>query len=201
MTIICISSLSTQQLTMSIQNPSMDTYNRLHAVHPDTIKCPCSTISIAYNRFIELSATFHKICSSDFISEGWLSILKYSEMKYIPPDWRNHAYSQFRLLADLCRLANQTMHDTVKRFLLQLFITSNAMYEGDFEQQLNVTIDQLFHSIALAFSQFVESMHLFIQIDQPFHLAETTSSASPVNLIQTPTSNGNDLQFSSSDQV
>ncbi|UJR06830.1 hypothetical protein I4U23_011118 [Adineta vaga] len=116
----------------------------------------------------------------------------YSQMEIIPPDWGNHAFSQFQLLSDLYRLANKTVNDTVNRFLLEFFITSNVIHESDFNQRLNITIDQLLRSLTILFSQFVESSHLFVQIDQPFNQIGSTSSTSLSNLISTYTVIHND---------
>lgn len=164
-------------------NPSIDIYNNLHIRYPNTIRCPCTTMSIPYERFIKLSATFHHVCSSYLISEVWLSILKYSQIEIVPSDWRNSAWSQFQLLADLCQLANQTVNDTVNRFHLELYITSNVMHENDFNQQINVTIDRLFRSLPIIFAQFVKSTNLFMQIDQPFNEIGHTNTTSLLNLI------------------
>ena len=97
----------TQTVTVTVPRPSLDDYNTSHALYPNTLKCPCSTMAIPYQKFISLSPTLHQVCSSDFVSECWLSILMSIKHQTRPNDWGKEASSQFQLLSDLCQLANK----------------------------------------------------------------------------------------------
>ena len=107
------------------------------------------------------------MCSSDFINDRWLSIVK-DAADYVGLDWRNTAYSTFHLLSELCQQANNTIEEAVNQFLSQSFIVSSVMTEFDFNTQLNATLDQFFQSTIISFTLLVDTVGLFIQVDQPY---------------------------------
>ncbi|CAF3033768.1 unnamed protein product [Rotaria sp. Silwood2] len=161
-------SLSTQTVIITVSNPSLIVYNDLQVLYSNTLKCPCSTMTIPYNTFISLSPILHQVCSSDLVNNPWLSILKTATNRWASLDWRNIASSQFELLLDLCQLANKTIDDAVRRFILQSFITSNVLTEIDFNSQLNATLNQFFQSTIAYFDLLINTFELFMQVDQPY---------------------------------
>ncbi|UJR17510.1 hypothetical protein I4U23_004405 [Adineta vaga] len=183
--ITLFTSLNTQTITKSVYNPTLDEYKNLKLLYSNTLKCPCSTIIVPYHTSIELSATLHQICSSDFISETWISILKFAIVQEVSTDWRNYASSQFQLLSDLCHLANKTIVDAISRLMMQSFISSYAITENDLNKQLNITLEEFFCSTVVSFSELVESVRLLIQIDQPFSQIGDASGEFPLDLIAT----------------
>jgi hypothetical protein len=67
--------------TTTVTNPSMDQFNLLHQQYSDSLRCPCNTLSIQYQKFIRFNPQFHAVCASDFVtSETWL------ELDY--PSWK-----------------------------------------------------------------------------------------------------------------
>ncbi|CAF0935223.1 unnamed protein product [Adineta steineri] len=166
--LLLFTSLNTQTATITVQNPSLTTYNDLQVLYLNTLRCPCSTMIIPHRTIISLSPILHQICASDFLDDRWILILEESQIAGISIDWRNRAHSQFRLLSELCELANKTIDDHVHRFLSQPFIASAALTEFEFETQLNATLDQFYQSTTDYFGLLVETVRLVNQVDQPF---------------------------------
>ncbi|CAF4140026.1 unnamed protein product, partial [Adineta steineri] len=137
--LLLFNSLSTQTVTVTIINPSLNTYKNLQMLYSATLNCPCSTKTISYRSFVSLSPVLHQVCSSGFITDDWVALLKRSTAKEPPNDWRNRAVSQFQLLSDFCELADKTINDSVDRFLKKFFIASTVFNEIDFNTQLNVS--------------------------------------------------------------
>jgi hypothetical protein len=108
------------------------------------------------------------VCSSGFVQDPWLSTLEGLVMLWDPIDWRSRVFSYFQLLSDLCQLANKTTDDAIDRLLLQSFVASNVITKDDFERQLNVTLNQFYQSTTTYFDLLVETVHLLIQVDQPY---------------------------------
>src|SRR5215467_3052189 len=73
--LLLFNSLSTQTSTVTVSSPSLTTYNHLQALHLNTLRCPCSNMTIPYHTFTSLSPIFHPVCSSDFVSDPWLKML------------------------------------------------------------------------------------------------------------------------------
>lgn len=166
--LLLFTSLSTQVITITVPNPSLNTYNDLQNLYSNSLRCPCSTMTIPYQNFISMSPTLHQVCSSDFVDDRWISILELSTTFWISIDWRNLAYTQFQLLSNLCQLANKTVNDSVSRFLLQSFVTSTTLTKTDFDTQLNATLNQFFQSTIVYFGLLLDTSHLLLQVDQPY---------------------------------
>jgi hypothetical protein len=99
----------------------------------------------------------------------------------VTTDWLSQAVSQFRLLSDLCQLANKTIDDAVQRFMVQSFISSTVLIESDVNTQMNATLNQLFQSTTLYFGFVVDTIGLLAQIDQPY----MGISGNPISYFQT----------------
>ncbi|UJR22662.1 hypothetical protein I4U23_025701 [Adineta vaga] len=108
------------------------------------------------------------LCSSDFITDEWLEILRKGYAAESDIDWRNQALSQFRLLSSFCQFSNQTMYDARRRFLVESFVTSNALTENDFKTQINVILDEFSRSTTVYFDLLVKTTRLWMQVDQPY---------------------------------
>ncbi|CAF0805435.1 unnamed protein product [Adineta steineri] len=168
LTILLFTSLSTKIATTRVIHPSLTTYKNLEIQHSETLRCPCSNMIISHGTFITLSPVVHQICSSDFVTDEWLSIMQNDKRRLDSLDWRNKAFSKFSLLSNLCRLANKTISDAIHRFLLQPFIASNALSESDFDLQLNAILDRFFQSTILYFGLLLETERILTQVDQPY---------------------------------
>ncbi|CAF1314734.1 unnamed protein product [Adineta ricciae] len=188
--IILFTSLSTEMIVKTVPSPTLKEYKHLQNSYSSSLKCPCSTILVPYGTMIELSANLHPICSSDYISDFWISILKLAVIPQAPMDWRNYASSEFQLLSDSCKLANKTIADTMSHFKMQSFIASYVLSEYDLAKQLNVTLAEFFHSTVVSFSELIETVRLLIQTDQPFaKLGSGDLEAFPLDLNVTTITN------------
>ncbi|CAF0999681.1 unnamed protein product [Adineta steineri] len=166
--LLFFNSLSTQTITIIDRYPSLNAYNELQIMYTNTVKCPCSKMTIPYRTFISIFPVLHQVCSSDFITDRWISILNQSITNGISIDWRNRAFSQAQLLSNLCQLANETINDAINRFLSQYFITSSVLTENEFDEQINSTFNQFFQTTTVYFGLLVQTVRLLMQVDQPF---------------------------------
>ena len=172
--LILFTSLKTDTTTIIITNPSSTDYKSLQNQDRDELKCPCSSMTISYHRFLSLSPRLHQVCSSDFVRDPWISITMSVIFQLVSIDWRNQGGPQFQLLSDLCHLANKTIEDAIRRFFAQSFISSNVLSEDDFETQFNATLDQFIESTTTYFGQIIDTVDLLMRVDQP--LIQTGSS-------------------------
>jgi hypothetical protein len=60
---------------ITIKNPSEDVFQALYTKYSSTLQCPCNQIEISYKTFINISYTFHPVCSSVFVSNSWIDLL------------------------------------------------------------------------------------------------------------------------------
>ena len=195
--LLLFNSLSTQTITKNVSNPTLTIYIDLQKSYLHTLRCPCSTMAIPYQKFMSLSPVLHQICSSDFTTDKWLSILKQSATSSVGIDWRNRAYPQFNLLSKICQLANETVTNAINGFLLQSFVVSNALTGNDFQIQIEKILVELYQSLIVYFSHLIHAVDLHIQTDEPFMIKYVESNmintTDYIQVMQTITIN--DKQF------
>ncbi|CAF1425963.1 unnamed protein product, partial [Adineta steineri] len=164
--ILCLfTSLNSETETKIEKKPSLTTYKSL-GIHSATLQCPCSDKAIPHQKFVSLSPHFHQICSSGFVHDDWIEMMRWITSNTISKDWRFHASPPSQLLSDFCQLADKTINIAVKRYLSQLFITSFVMNEEDFNKQLNSSLEQFFQSTIHNFDLMTNVLQLLMQIDQ-----------------------------------
>ncbi|CAF1091478.1 unnamed protein product [Adineta steineri] len=192
--ILCLfTSLNSETKTIIEKNPSLTTYNSLRGdLHSVSLQCPCSNKTIPHQKFVSLSPHFHQICSSGFVDDDWIEIMKVDIHTIISEDWRFRVSTMFQLLSDFCQLANRTINDAMKRYLSQLFITSFVMNEDDFNKQLNSSLSHFYRSTVHNFDLMTNTLRLLMQIDQLYiesnrHIADFKKTDLIVNLVQNKT--------------
>ena len=155
-------------------------------------------MTIPYRKFMSFSPILHQICSSDFITDRWISLLEQCTSEDLNADWRNRAWKQFRLLSKLCQLVNQTVTVAVNQFLLQSFVVSNVLTDIDFNAQIEKVISQFYQSTIIYFRHLIDAVNLHMHIDQPF-MARSIAKYSRIGFyliqdIQTDTTNNQQLR-------
>ncbi|CAF1397174.1 unnamed protein product [Adineta ricciae] len=163
--------LHTGIMIINEEKPSLIKYSELHKTYSESLKCPCSTMVTPYAELISLTPTYHQVCSSDFVDERWLKVLKASKHPYVSIDGRNILFVQFNLLSTLCKLADEYINGTINQFMMQSLLTSNVLTEKTFKIQLNTTLNQFFQSTKLSFSRFIRTEYLILDVNQPYTLS------------------------------
>jgi hypothetical protein len=101
-----------------------------------------------------LSSILHQVCSSDYVTESWISRLtigytiSYNNIvHFVEGNWHCFKATHFQLLLTLCQLANKTITNAINRFYMQSVITSNVLTEPDFPAQLHTSNVRHFDSL------------------------------------------------------
>jgi hypothetical protein len=116
---------------------------------------------------MSINPTFHQVCSSDFVTDNWISLLStLNTLTTTTTDWRKQSSQRFRLLSTFCQMANTTVDDAVRRFNLRFLVGSNLFTENDFYTQLNTTISQFIQSTITDYSRLIKIVRLVTQVDQ-----------------------------------
>jgi hypothetical protein len=53
--------LDTMTITTTVLSPSIDTFEQLHAVYPNTLSCACQQIAIPYGLFLTTTPIYHQV--------------------------------------------------------------------------------------------------------------------------------------------
>ncbi|UJR17114.1 hypothetical protein I4U23_004010 [Adineta vaga] len=83
------SAFDPQVITVKIDEPSLLTYKNLVAQSYDSLQCSCSQISIKYKSVLNITSRFHQVCSSDFVSDQWISYIYGTIHPLCPHDFVN----------------------------------------------------------------------------------------------------------------
>jgi len=190
-TVYLYSTLSERRIVKTVLSPSLSTYQQLQTI-PD-LQCSCSRLSIPYSSFFSfVRPTLHEVCSSDFITQNWISFMftpnidqylsdsivynktPYFRLpRYSSADFRSAATFQFQLLADFCQLMNSTISNSIQQLETQYFINNFLLSETNFNNQINSLFDQLKQTIATSFTTDLRLIRSYIHTNT---LVSMTSS-------------------------
>ncbi|CAF1538460.1 unnamed protein product [Didymodactylos carnosus] len=129
--------------TITIKSPTIEQYTKLYEKYPQTLTCQCSSISVSYGTFIQLSLKYHQLCSSQFITEEWIEYLNtISSDQLYYRDFRRVGGYSFQLLSRLCHIVQQTINSELLIFQSTSYITPSLVSLEVFTTQTEVFIKQ-----------------------------------------------------------
>ncbi|CAF2844404.1 unnamed protein product [Rotaria sp. Silwood2] len=113
---------------VTIDRPSLITYEKLYDQHSSTIQCPCSQLAVPYGTFSNVTFILHEVCLSDFVSSKWLNYLKLFDPNNVPT-WTETDFSRdfqkeivnethFDLFYDQCAPATCSYRITKRRNII-----------------------------------------------------------------------------------
>ena len=119
--------------------------------------CPCTQISIGYERFIRLEFRMHQICSSSFVTNEWFGHLQDARGGGAsqPNDFRNMILPIFQSLRTMCNLALQGLMNSLERFYSDRYISGNLMSPTLFSAEMQYMIVK---AITLAENEILSSI-------------------------------------------
>ncbi|CAF3999065.1 unnamed protein product, partial [Rotaria sordida] len=133
--------------------------------HQSSLQCPCSHVSVQYDKFIQIEPFYHELCQSDFISDEWINYLsllyEQSWNNSILSDWRRIAQFQFQTLRSFCELAQEAIENELESFKHREFIQSQLILEELFHAQISSFITEFIDSLSKTFMrtlQFVQNI-------------------------------------------
>lgn len=139
--LIIYTSLQVQSTQIQIENPSLPIYLDLYEKYGN-VKCPCSQISISYEKFLEISSEFHQICSSDFVSDEWIRFLydkNVTTLRYTV-DFRATAFNQFQILQQLCQSSIIAINDGIQSLYQNSLLSGQLLNQDLFNAQVQADI-------------------------------------------------------------
>ncbi|CAF1364363.1 unnamed protein product [Adineta steineri] len=161
--VIILIYVSVENITqiVTVKNPSIDQFNQLYQRYSDNLQCPCKTLSIQYQNFIQFNPQFHSVCTSDLVtSRTWLNI-DYPRSEFTSrntlkfhakiDDFRHISSPLFELLNSSCQLSSQTVNITLLTFNSTTFTTSNLISREQFSAQTSQIIVQFIENTAHSF--------------------------------------------------
>ena len=142
--LILYTGLSVESKIVKVKNPTLKVVEQLQT-YASSLQCPCTELSISYSDLIALDATYHQVCSSDFVAAKWIEGLNniaarameslyYADFRYASPI--------FQLLKAMCDLANDTINNALFVFGQTQLVSANLLPQDLFRKQLESEIRQ-----------------------------------------------------------
>ena len=153
------------QKTFTVQQPTYDQYLDLFSKYSNNLQCPCKTVSVTYDRFLQVNYTSHYICSSFLVSEQWIQYLVRLNNRgpFYPSDFRAVSRPTFQALRSFCQLADETIENSLTSFYETQYVSAYLTASELFHQQNAAQIQQFQLSTT---KTFVSSLSLIRQTTQ-----------------------------------
>jgi hypothetical protein len=164
--IIIYASLTIRTHHVTLEQFSLNDFERLEARYPTTINVRCTHVSNSYRKFFYLSPKFHQICSSSFVKKRWISSLfLHNATSHHILDFRTFTFAQFRALALLCRTARQAVHDAYQTFNSTHLVTNNVPSRTYFTEISTVLIDNFRQTLVANEKQMARLVSMTIALN------------------------------------
>ena len=139
--LLIYTSFRVQVKSETIEAPTQSVYENLRKKYADTLECLCEKISIPYGKFVNITPSFHQVCSSDFVKQNWIDFtFEIDRTSIWPIDIRQTLSSLWRLIATLCQTSINTTNNALDQFtdspLTSLMILPEELLKAKMEANL-----------------------------------------------------------------
>ncbi len=135
------------------KEPSFAQYVHLNSTYSSTLTCPCSKISINYEKFVRVDYTLHQVCNSIFVNQSWIDYLAPPiaiSIFTLDSEWA--FASAFQALKIFCNLINDTISDSLVQFYSNQYVSASTVPQQQFELEIKSFVDKFRSSITNSFS-------------------------------------------------
>ena len=174
--------LTTSSARIIVNNPTIDQFEGLKA--KDAL-CPCSQLNIPNGAFVQLEASFHRICSSDFVSDRWIERISSTvNISYASrADFRVQGTAQFLALAAFCRLSQRISADSKARFYSTSLLSPQVLTQAVFELTVEKSIEEFQQTMTASFISQRELTNRLIFGNQLLSSLDTTLGTTIYNVV------------------
>ncbi|CAF1573372.1 unnamed protein product [Adineta steineri] len=167
--------LSVETKLIQVTKPSLSTVQQLQSQVSlvSSLQCPCTQLTVPYEKLVQLQPFYHQICSSDFLSDRWINSL-YNVMKAIMSlnsasvstlDF-SQTQSVFGLLKAICNLCNETITNSLQTFTQTQLVGAQLLTADQFENQMLSNINQFKLETANGMLHFLQVMRNITYVNQ-----------------------------------
>ena len=153
------------QKTVTVKQPTYDQYLTLYSKYLNNLQCPCKTVSVTYERFLQLNYTLHHICSSFLVSEQWIQYV--SRSIYFGISNGNNfgviGRQAFQALRSFCQLTDEIIQMSLSGFYETQYVSAYLTASDLFRRQNEAEVE---HFILSVTQTFVFSLKLILNATQ-----------------------------------
>lgn len=134
--LFCYSVFNQKTVIYTVDQPTEATYINLLAKYGDKVQCPCSRLALPYEAFITIEASYHQICSSEFISDSFIAqMFALRDTNTYRGDFMQISGSYFAGLNILCKVSQEVFTISLINFQATLFVNAKLLGPAAFKDQ------------------------------------------------------------------
>ena len=150
--------------TVSVKYPMYDQFLSLYRIYPESLSCPCTVISIAYDQFIYLDASYHQVCDSVFTTLAWRHLIdSTANDRQTSLNFHYIGGPMFFALSSFCRLSRTTVTDGIVVFNATQIISATALPLNIFKSETEDLIRSFISKTTQEFARSLEFIRDQIQ--------------------------------------
>lgn len=152
--VLFITSATTKYvLSVTINNPTIDTYLDLHQKYGDIVRCPCSRINLPIGGYSKITENYHPICSSYFVTRTWTEQSFTANVTSVwPMDIRTIIGSHSIILRSFCDLSRSVIQDLIYTLNVTSLINMQLVVSDFLIKQVTSRIKQALSTTASSLS-------------------------------------------------
>ncbi|CAF1007772.1 unnamed protein product [Adineta steineri] len=166
--------LSFETKLIQVSNPSFSIVQQLqsHANIISSLQCSCTQLTIPYGQFIQLQPFYHQVCSSDFVTDDWITAFDDLDTALytinLGINLLDFALSQplFVLLQALCVYSNETIADALQTFQRTPLVSAQLLTVNDFKNQMSSVIHEFELETTSTFLHFIQLLRNITYVNQ-----------------------------------
>ncbi|CAF4347812.1 unnamed protein product [Rotaria sp. Silwood2] len=185
-TLVIFTSLSNENISITIRNPSEASYEYLLRTYSRTLSCQCSRTIIPYSDFTSTNIKYHPVCSSMFVSDDWIDCLLSPNMNTLyQADFRAFASTFFQSLVTFCSHAQRSINDALDNLPSETLLTPDILSFQSLDVKVQAKSQFLQTSTANSLVRLLELVRSTTYTDTLYSAFQTSEL-----LLKTTTDNG-----------
>ncbi|CAF1532558.1 unnamed protein product [Adineta ricciae] len=176
LTITIFTSITNQYESQTISSPDYSSYTNLQKKYSNSLTCSCTKATIVYQHFVDINALFHRVCSSDFISQQWIDFLfQVDSTSIYPIDIRTSLSAMWQLINYFCQSSITTVVDALDQFKKSSLISLMLLTEDFLAAKIQSTLNSLIEMVSLNFIQSISIVNKITHANQLMTALSTNS--------------------------
>ena len=139
--------------TITVNSPTSERYAHLYSTYSQTLTCPCSKISISYDKFVAVQYRMHQVCTSmitdaTFVQKFFI-VIPNDNMNL--RDFRLLGLYTFQALRAFCEISSRSILDSLTGFYAHQYVSATVTSEKTFRSQSDGAFNQFVSSTTSSF--------------------------------------------------
>ena len=180
--LFCYTITTEETKVYTIDNPTQQRYEQLFQQHPLTIECTCKEIGISYSKFVTITANYHQVCTSGFISPSFFTQLAMirQDLPLYPADFMLISVGYFQWLTTFCALSQVVFPTQLLLFQSKLYVNNKLLARDSFQTQTEQLIDSFINDLYLYFYRGIKQTREMVAFSQPLSATNTITYKLPI---------------------